>query len=134
MKNFATALTLLLVAGIGYIGFSYLLDPLTTVTGFGLPSWPQETAFYKIKGVRDLALGLVPLALLVAGQRRALGWALIAIAFVPLSDAVIVLSYGGSAVAAFAIHAATAVAVLLGGYLNLRVSGISQVGKVGSTA
>ncbi|CAM5277947.1 hypothetical protein SAVIM338S_00091 [Streptomyces avidinii] len=122
LKHLATALAALGAAFILYIGLSYLLTPQTTAPDFGIPTWPQHegAAFLAVKGVRDIATGLVILALLLTGHRRALGWAMTAIAFVPAGDMVIVLASGGPAGTAYGVHGSTALAVLLTAGLLLR--------------
>ncbi|MEV0647797.1 DUF4267 domain-containing protein [Phytomonospora sp. NPDC050363] len=112
----------LLVLFVFWFGSYYVLDPHTAVIGFGLPesTWPtgDMTAFMTIKGVRDLGTGLALLVLLVTRQTRAVGWALIAMAFIPLGDMSIILSYDGSIAAALGIHAATALTMLVvGGFI-----------------
>ncbi|GAA1966818.1 DUF4267 domain-containing protein [Kitasatospora viridis] len=120
-KRVATACTLLGIAFILFIGVRFLVDPHGAVAGFGIPG-PRGTGegFYDVKGVRDITSGLVPLALLLSGQRRALGWAMLATAFTPLGDAVIVLSHHGPLATALGVHAATALFVLLTAALLLR--------------
>ncbi|MER5257336.1 DUF4267 domain-containing protein [Streptomyces sp. NPDC002855] len=129
-KHIATGLAVLGGAFIAYIGACYLLDPQATASGFGLPSWPRReqdgTGFLAVKGVRDLGLALVVFALLFTGQRRALGWAFLAMAFVPAGDMAIVLSSGGSAATALGVHGATAVAVAVTAVLLLRERATGQ--------
>ncbi|GIG56203.1 membrane protein [Longispora fulva] len=122
MKPLATGLAVLGGLFIVYVGLGFLLDPQGSAAGFGLPTWPRHdgAAFLAVKGVRDIACGLTIFALLLTGHRRALGWALLAVTFVPAGDMVIVLSSGGSRAAAFAIHGLTAVLVLLNAVLLLR--------------
>ncbi|MCX5199375.1 DUF4267 domain-containing protein [Streptomyces sp. NBC_00249] len=105
-----------------FIGLSYLLAPQATAPDFGIPTWPQHdgAAFLAVKGVRDIATGLVVLALLLTGHRRALGWAMAAIAFVPAGDMVIVLTSGGPAGTAYGVHGFTALAVAVTAGLLLR--------------
>ncbi|MEV6522436.1 DUF4267 domain-containing protein [Longispora sp. NPDC051575] len=124
MKRLATGLAVLGALFILYIGISYLLNPVGTATGFGVPTWPTHdgTAFLAVKGVRDIASGLVILALLLTGHRRALGWAMLALTFVPAGDMVIVLSEGGSRAVALGVHGLTAVAVAVTAGLLLRES------------
>lgn len=126
LQRTANALTLLGIAFILYIGLNYLIDPHGFVTGFGLPesAWPtgDATAFMNLKGVRDLGSGIVLLALLLARQPKALGWALLAVTFVPIGDATTVLVYDGSLAAALGIHLATAAVVALTGVLQLLVA------------
>ncbi|MER6447392.1 DUF4267 domain-containing protein [Streptomyces venezuelae] len=122
LKHLATALAAIGAAFILYVGLSYLLAPQATASGFGLPTWPQHdgAGFLAVKGVRDVATGLVLLALLLTGQRRALGWAMAAITFVPAGDMVIVLANDGAAGQAYGVHGATALAVALTAGLLLR--------------
>ena len=120
-KHLATTLTVLLALGIGYVGVSYLCFPAATAPQFGMAVWPEGDAatFLVTKGARDLASGLVPLSLLLTGQRRALGWVLSLWAVVPLADAVLILSTGGSVVTALAVHGLTVVALIATGVLLL---------------
>ncbi|MFC8731731.1 DUF4267 domain-containing protein [Luteimicrobium sp. NPDC057192] len=120
-KRLATTLTVLLAVGIGYVGVSYLFFPAATAPQFGMAVWPEGDAaqFLATKGARDLASGLVPLALLLTGQRRALGWVLTLWTVVPLADAVLILSTGGSVATALGVHGLTAAALLVTGVLLL---------------
>jgi hypothetical protein len=122
LKVLATGIAVLTGLFIIYIGLEFLLVPQFAAAAFGVPTWPQRegTAFLAVKGVRDIATGLVVLALLLSGHRRALGWAMLAFAFIPLGDVVIVLSQGGTPATAFGIHGLTAVVVLVGAGLLLR--------------
>ncbi|MFD9219245.1 DUF4267 domain-containing protein [Streptomyces sp. NPDC060064] len=122
LKHLATGLAALGGAFIIYIGLSYLLAPQATAAGFGVPTWPRRdgTAFLAVKGVRDIATGLVVFALLLSGHRRALGWAMLAITFVPAGDLVIILSNDGSAGTTYGVHGLTAAAVAVTAGLLLR--------------
>jgi hypothetical protein len=112
------------------IGVGYLLAPQAMAAGFGLPSWPQDegVGFLAVKGARDVASGLVILAVLVTGSRRVLGWAMLAIASAPFGDMLIVLSSGGDAATAYGVHGATAAAVVLSG--GLLLSGSRNTAKL----
>ncbi|GAA2093971.1 DUF4267 domain-containing protein [Kitasatospora saccharophila] len=123
--NLATVFTALVALGIGYIGISFLVSPESTASGFGLPVWPQgeAAAFLNLKGIRDLVSGLVPLALLLTGHRRALGWALLAESVTPFGDAVTILARHGSTATAFGVHFATAVFVVVTAVLLLTERG-----------
>lgn len=122
LRHLTTALAAAGAALILYVGLSYLFAPQATAPDFGVPTWPRQegTAFLAVKGVRDVATGLVILALLLTGHRRALGWAMAAIAFVPVGDMVIVLNSGGAAATAYGVHGATALAVAVTAALLLR--------------
>lgn len=122
MKRLATVLALLGGLFLLYIGALLLLAPQTSAEGFGLPTWPQGQGegFLTVKGMRDIGYGLVILALLLAGQRKALGLAMAAMAVVPAGDMVIVLTEGGPAATAFGVHGLTAAAVAVTAGLLLR--------------
>ncbi|MDV5143132.1 DUF4267 domain-containing protein [Streptomyces sp. SBC-4] len=78
MKRLATVLAVLGGLFLLYTGISYLLAPQATAERFGLPTWPQDQGkgFLAVKGMRDIGFGLVILALLLDGQRKALGLAM----------------------------------------------------------
>jgi len=121
-KRLADGVIALVGVGIILIGARFLLDPDGSASGFGIPSWPHGEAagYLDVKGLRDIVSGLVVLALLATGQRRALGWALLLEAVTPTGDMLIVLSHGGPGAAAFGIHGATAALVATLGVLTLR--------------
>ena len=111
------------------IGVRFVLDPGAGATsaGFGFTA----VSLGETKGVRDIGSGLVVLALLWAGQRRALGAALLAFAFIPTCDAAIVLRNGGAPEIAFGIHATTACLLLvLAGLLLWQPSPRSAAGAI----
>ncbi|MFD0363800.1 DUF4267 domain-containing protein [Nocardia sp. GCM10030253] len=122
ISRIATVLSLIGAAFILYIGISYLITPETIATGFGLPEWPKgdAVAFMNLKGVRDTVSGVLILALLATRQRFALGIVMLVLALVPTGDMLTVLSWNGSAGAAFGIHGLTAVLVALAGALLIR--------------
>jgi hypothetical protein len=116
-----TALAVVGAVFIGYIGMSYLLAPQSMAPSFGLPSWPrgEGAGFLAVKGIRDVVSCLVILAILVIGNRRVLGWVMLAMALTPFGDMIIVLQSGGAPATAFGVHGATAAAVILAGSLLL---------------
>ncbi|MFD1936986.1 DUF4267 domain-containing protein [Nonomuraea mangrovi] len=122
MSRLATVLAILGGLFISYIGVNYLIDPQSIAAGFGLPLVPSDSAFLLVKGVRDLGSGLVIFTLLIAGQRRGLGFTMLAMAFIPLGDAVVVLSRHGVPALAYLMHGGTAVIVALTGALLLRAT------------
>ncbi|KIQ67396.1 small membrane hydrophobic protein [Kitasatospora griseola] len=97
-----------------WFGLSYILAPESTAPSFGLPVWPHGDAamFLITKGIRDVVSGLVPLALLLLGHRRASGWAMLVTALVPIGDATTILTHHGSALTAFTVHFATAAVMI----------------------
>ncbi|MFE4337187.1 DUF4267 domain-containing protein [Streptomyces sp. NPDC056831] len=122
MKRLATVLAVLGGLFLLYTGISFLLAPQATAEGFGVPTWPgdQGKGFLEVKGMRDVGFGLVILALLLAGQRKALGLAMAAMAVVPAGDMLIVLNEGGPAATAYGVHGLAAAAVAVTAGLLLR--------------
>lgn len=111
LQRLNTVLALLVVlAGFGF-GLNFLLNGQGAASGFGITPWPQGEAagYFVVKGVRDIAYGLVVLALLVLRQRRALGWVVLADVIIPIGDCVAVLTHGGTAMTAFTVHGSAAV-------------------------
>ncbi len=79
-----------------------------------MPAKPDgDAAYLAVKGVRDISLGILGLALLVFVGAQAGAWFMVAAALIPLGDMVIVLRHGGTKAVAFGIHFATAVLVLI---------------------
>ncbi|OXM56222.1 small membrane hydrophobic protein [Amycolatopsis thailandensis] len=110
----AYALSIALVLFVLYFGTGYVFFPETQTGGFGLPVMPSKgDPFLAIKGVRDIGTALVLLALLLLRNVRAVGWGLLALAFIPIGDMLIVLTHNGSPGAAFGIHGATAALMVL---------------------
>ena len=124
-KRIGDALTILIGLGIIYIGVEYVVAPADIAPGFGFPDWPAGDGggFLRLKGVYDIVFGIAPLALLILKQRRALGIVMLAESLAPFGDATTVLSHGGSVAIALGVHAATAVAVVIAGLLQLRAAG-----------
>ncbi|KUJ54428.1 small membrane hydrophobic protein [Streptomyces albus subsp. albus] len=122
LKTVNTALTTAFVLFTLWFGAEFILIPETVAPTFGLPSWPSGDGggFLILKGIRDIAGGLVLGALLLTGQRRALGWVLLVEALIPFGDMTNVLAHDGSAAAAFGVHGLTAVAMVITGLLTLR--------------
>ncbi|HEX3787899.1 MAG TPA: DUF4267 domain-containing protein [Pseudonocardiaceae bacterium] len=114
-------LTVLLAAGIIFVGLRYLTAPAASATTFGLPEWPAGAAlaWLNVKGVRDIASGLIPLALLATGQATALGCFLLVATVIPIGDALTILRYRGSKALAYGMHGGTAAGMVLAGLLLL---------------
>ncbi|MFF7457096.1 DUF4267 domain-containing protein [Kitasatospora sp. NPDC008115] len=122
LKTVNTALTAAFVLFILWFGTSFVVSPESVAPGYGLPSWPSGDGggFLVLKGIRDVAGGLVLGALLLSGQRQALGGVLLVEALIPFADMTTVLAHHGSAAAAFGVHGLTAVAMAVTGLLTLR--------------
>jgi len=109
MRKFGYAMAAVLSLGIIYIGARYLLDPEAIAPTFGVPRLPPgDDPFPRVKGVRDIASGLVVLALLATRQPRLVAIGLLVESVIPVGDALIVLGSGGSPAVAFGVHGATA--------------------------
>jgi hypothetical protein len=112
-----TVLAWLVVLAGFYFGLSYLLNGQGAAAGFGIS---DPDGYYVVKGVRDVAYGLTALILLLMGQRRALGWVVLADSIIPIGDCLAVMTHGGTVGYALAVHGSAAVLVLLTAGLLLR--------------
>ena len=114
-------LAALLAVGIIIIGCFYLVSPERISGTFGLKppaSDADSRAWLRPKGIRDIAAGLIVLAMMLAADRRLVGIALLVEAIIPLGDMSIVLGSGGSKSRAFSIHGVTcAVMIVVGLWL-----------------
>ena len=119
MHYIALAITILTGLGIIFVGVMYLFAPIATAKGFGLPSWPSETAWLNLKGIRDVVSGFAVLIPLVLGQFEVAGWLMLSAALTPIGDMLTILRNRGRRATAFGVHGATALVVLVGGVLFL---------------
>lgn len=106
----------LLAAGIIFIGARFLVAPRTAAAGYGaLPDLDQPAAgaYPSAKGIRDIASGLIVIAVMAAGTAHLLGWVLLAATVIPLADAAIVLRSGGPRSIAWGVHGVTAAVMLM---------------------
>src|SRR6201995_3292679 len=79
--------------------------PNTAAAGYGVPATAgSDGAYLAVKGVRDLSLGIVGLALLAFVGARAETWFMLGAALIPLGDMLIVLRHGGTQGVAFGLH------------------------------
>ncbi|MER7129782.1 DUF4267 domain-containing protein [Streptosporangium saharense] len=122
LKTVNTVLATLGALFIFYIGVSYVLIPEASAPSFGLPTWPSGDGggFLVLKGIRDIVTGLILVVLMVARQRRALGWVMLAEAVIPFGDMTNILVHDGSTAAAFGVHGLTAATMVVVGLLILR--------------
>src|SRR5215831_8804008 len=110
----------LLAVGIIVIGCFYLLSPEQISGTFGLkpPASDADTrAWLRPKGIRDIAAGLVVLAMMLTANWRLVGVALLVEAIIPFGDMSIVLGSGGSKSRAFSIHGITCAVMIVVGLL-----------------
>ena len=120
LNTILLSLAVLMAVAILVIGGFYLFSPERMTGSFGLklPAADADTrAWLRLKGVRDIASGLVVLALMLTTDSRSVGIALLVLAITPFGDMSVVLKSGGSKSAAFSIHGITCVAMLVVGLL-----------------
>ena len=120
LNSILLSIAVLMAVAILVIGGFYLFSPERMTGSFGLkpPAADADTrAWLRLKGVRDIASGLVVLTLMLTTGARSLGIALLVLAVTPLGDMSVILRSGGSKWAAFSIHGVTCVAMLVVGLL-----------------
>jgi uncharacterized protein DUF4267 len=112
------ALLLALIACVAIIvlGVRFILQPRQATLDFGVDA-DNVHALTEIKGVRDIASGVVLLVVWAAAGRTALGWGLVAAAITPTGDALIVLANGGKPSRAFGVHGLTAALLVAAGLI-----------------
>jgi hypothetical protein len=114
------SLAALLAVGVIVIGCFYLVSPERMTGSFGLkpPATDGDTrAWLRLKGIRDVAAGLVVLTMMLTTDTRLVGIVLLLEAIVPFGDMSIVLGSGGSKPKAFSIHGVTCAVMLVVGLL-----------------
>ena len=114
------SLAALIAVAIIVIGCFYLVSPERISGSFGLkpPASDADTrAWLRLKGIRDVAAGLLVLTLMLTADRGSLGIALLVLAVIPFGDMSIILGSGGSKSRAFSVHGVTCAVMLLVGLL-----------------
>jgi hypothetical protein len=109
-------LAALIAVGVMVLGFFYLVSPERIIGAFGLkpPASDAATrAWIRLKGIRDIASGLIVLTMMLTADRHMVGIVLLVYAVIPFGDMSVVLGSGGSKSRAFSIHGLTC-AVMLG--------------------
>ena len=98
LTNIGYGLSGLLGLGIIFIGTRFILAPRAAAAGFGITIGQDSGStdpYLSVKGVRDIASGLIVFILLAAGEPRLLGGFMMAAAIIPVGDAIIVLRRNG---------------------------------------
>jgi hypothetical protein len=111
-------LAALIAVGIIVIGCSYLVSPERVSGTFGLkpPASDADTrAWLRIKGIRDVASGLVVLTMMLTEGTRSVGIVLLVLAIIPFGDMSNILGSGGSKSTAFFVHGVTCAVMLVVG-------------------
>ncbi|MCP9619241.1 DUF4267 domain-containing protein [Nocardia otitidiscaviarum] len=119
--RWTTLMAVLCAAAPLYFGLSFLLDPAGAPQGFGIEPWPTGNAdgYFVVKGARDIAVAVVTFLLLALGHRRLLGWVVLINAAIPFGDALAVVTHGGTAATALAVHGSAVGLVVLTAVLLL---------------
>ena len=120
LNTILLSLASLLAVGIIVIGCFYLLAPQRMTPSFGLraPAPDADTrAWLRLKGVRDIASGLVVLTLMLAMGPRAVGIVLLVLAITAFGDMSVILASRGSKSQAFSIHGVTCAVMVVVGFL-----------------
>ena len=116
MYQIALGMAYLLALAIIAIGTQYIVSPMTATRSFGLPL-PENGVripwWLRLKGVRDIAVGLIVLALIAWGAPGAAGLVLLVGAIIPLGDMTIILAAKGSTKLALGMHGLTAMLMIL---------------------
>ena len=113
-------LAALIAAGIIVIGCFYLASPQRVSGSFGLkpPAPDADTrAWLRLKGIRDIASGLVVFATMLTTDNRTVGIVLLALAIIPFGDMSNILGSGGRKATAFFVHGVTCAVMLVAGLL-----------------
>jgi len=110
--------------GIILIGCFYVMAPQRVTGSFGLkpPAPDADTrAWLRLKGIRDIATGLVVLTMMLGADNRTLGLILLDLTVIPFGDMSNILASGGRKVTAFSVHGVTCAAMLFAGLLLLHL-------------
>jgi hypothetical protein len=113
-------LAALIAVGIIVIGCFYLASPERISGSFGLkpPATDADTrAWLRLKGIRDVASGLVVLAMMLTAGGRSAGMVLLVLALIPFGDMSNILGSGGSKSTALSVHGITCAVMLVVGLL-----------------
>jgi len=114
------AVAALIAVAIIVIGCFYLVSPERISGTFGLkpPASDADTrAWLRLKGIRDVASGLVLLTMMLTANSRTGGIVLLVFAIIPFGDMSNILGSGGSKSKAFSVHGVSCAVMLVVGLL-----------------
>jgi hypothetical protein len=114
MRLAALLIGLIACAGIIVLGIRFFVQPHQATLDFGVAA-EKLRALTEIKGARDITSGVVLLVVLTSAGRATFGWALVAAAITPTTDALIVLTNGGKLAKALSLHGLTAALLIAAG-------------------
>ena len=120
MYWFLMGVAVLVALAIMAIGVMYLARPASVMPSFGLALPRDDTGmspWVRLKGSRDLASGLLVLALVAWGDHVLLGAALAILAIIPLGDMTVILAANGSTRTAVTVHGLTGALMILAAIL-----------------
>ena len=115
-------MTMLIAAGIIFVGIRFIINPAGGAAGYGIPlANVKDLPFGRINGIRDIFSGLVLLPLLFMRMRFATACVFTAAIIVPATDCLIVLTTNGPRdVQHLLIHGLTAVYMAITSFLLFR--------------
>ncbi len=122
MHWFSLVVALLVALAIIGIGVGYLTRPVAMAPSFGLPLPSDEASiawWLRLKGVRDVASGVLVLAFIAADGHRALGLVLLIAALIPLGDMSTILAAQGRTATALGVHGVTGALMVVAALLLL---------------
>jgi len=101
-----------------FIGFRFFTVPIQAETDFGIHTGiTHHFEFHYIKAIRDLATGLLTIALLLNKEYRSLGWLMLCMSLVPVTDFLLVINNASHPAGAIYPHlAAILICLTLGLY------------------
>ncbi len=97
------------------VGMRFLVSQAKAAATYGIPVGREVSGtdhYLPVKGVRDVASGLMTFVLIAAREPHVLAGFLLAAAVIAVGDAVIVLRRGGQKSTAYGVHGATAAAMV----------------------
>jgi hypothetical protein len=105
---------------LAFIGLLALLSPAAASAMFGIPAEASDTlSWVRLAGVRDIALGLLLIAVIALKQGRTTGILILLMTIVPLTDCLTVILHDGLSSHAL-VHAVAIPFMLFLGSLLLR--------------
>ncbi|SDT67705.1 protein of unknown function [Mucilaginibacter mallensis] len=115
-------MTLLIAAGIIFVGLRFIINPAAGADGYGIPfANAKDFPFGRIKGIRDIFSGLVLLPFLLMRMRFATACVFTAAIIIPATDCAIVLATNGAGdIQHLLIHGLTALYMAITSFLLFR--------------